>query len=263
MPNQPPPNQLEQDFARANEDPSLRGAFLRNFCEYQVFIMQPEKEHPGDQSPPNPTDNSFRTFTLRKDGVHFIPIFSSLARIPASFQHGYKHKPMSVRELFSMTNQAHFVLNPGSEHVLEFTPEQVRQLLHAKEENAITSMTFSIARDAGVRVQHPNENHKVLINELAQYFRTQISVQRAYMALYQCIHDCEPPHLLVAAETTDTSDHIPKAIRKIGLSTPFEDPPLDIFMVKPGAHQNPKLIISDMQLIYVSKQPWWRFWRHR
>jgi hypothetical protein len=173
-----PENDLERLLIRSAAEPDQRTSFLKTLAKADLILALIDS---GDAR-----EGYIVPEVTHEDDV-FVPIFTSDARVEAMFG---DEKLMIVRQtlkqIAEQIDDAHFVLNPGSEHGREFMAEDVAAILRG-DFAAVAAEGFERGSDDGeggppTLVGRPNPLPVHLTAPLAALFATLPEVRAAHVA---------------------------------------------------------------------------------
>jgi hypothetical protein len=184
-----PENDLEKALVRAVKEPATAPLFYRLLLASDLLVLGTVEGQ----------EDATRAFSLApggkislvpgttKDGVQYLPVFSSLARMQDYVKQESKYLSVNGRALLDLTRGAPVILNPASEYGKELAPDQVRQLLDG------LGSSHTIAGEAAYPM--------ALVEMLAGLFATRPEVEIAWMIQVVEAANPEQPHPLVGIET--------------------------------------------------------------
>lgn len=170
-----PENDLERLLVRAEDDPEQRVAFLKALTKADIVFGLVDSGDPRE---------GYIVPEVSDDDLAFVPIFTSEARVEAMFG---DEKLMIVHQtlgqIAGQIEDAHFVLNPGSDYGQEFLAAEVAALLRGEFEE-VAAGEFEGEEDSGppLQVGRPNPLPVHLTAPLAAMFATMPAVNAAYVA---------------------------------------------------------------------------------
>ena len=162
-------NQLEKALVEAVKNPASAPDFYRLLLESDLLVIgSVEGQEDAREQITLKPGVELKLVPGQKDGVKFLPVFSSLARMQEYVQQERKFLNINGRALLDLTRGAPVILNPASEYGKELTADQVRQLLDGpRSETRLTVGTK----------EHPTALVKLLTGVLAN----RPDVERAWM----------------------------------------------------------------------------------
>jgi hypothetical protein len=110
---------LELLFSKTSQQPELFSEFLNQLLISDVFCI-------GDDSDQS---NVYFQMLETPEGEQAIPFFLSLDTLRSSFGDDLDYFIMSARDFFEMTKGAVLLLNPASDYMKEFAPDEIEFLL--------------------------------------------------------------------------------------------------------------------------------------
>lgn len=225
---------LEQALERAAGEPAARPEFYRQLLDAQVIVI-------GHSDPPAAGTAMLEAgarvsiFNWQtKDGLPFIPFFSSLAALQRVLDEEAGYLALPVRTLFEMTRGATLVLNPGSDHGKEFFPAEVEALLTSGVNHVGTQRVVQEATE--VLLGQPANRPEAMVSALAALFAKHAGVRAAYLCLMHDPAASPAPVLMIGVEGVDEADLDP-VIREAGAVAADTAPagePVDFVQVRRG-----------------------------
>jgi hypothetical protein len=186
-----PENELEKALVRAVKEPQSAPNFYRLLLSSDLLVMgSVEGQEDATAAFSLAPGGRISLVTGTNNGVPFLPVFSSLARMQEYVKQEAKYLSVNGRALLDLTRGAPVVLNPASEYGKELSPENVRQLLDGAAEIRV------IAGDA---VSLP----LALLDMLAGLFATRPEVQTAWMIHFGTVGQSQEPQPLIGIELSD------------------------------------------------------------
>ena len=123
-------NELERALVKAVKSPASAPDFYRLLLESDLLVMGTvEGQEDASERFTLAPGGRIKLVTGVKNGVSFLPIFSSLLRMQEYVKQETKYLSVNGRALLDVTRGAPVTLNPASEYGKELTPQQVVQLL--------------------------------------------------------------------------------------------------------------------------------------
>jgi hypothetical protein len=199
-----PENDLEQALVKASHDAATAPDFYRLLLGSDLLVLgsvdgQEEATDEFNLAP----GGRVNLVTGIKDGVRFLPVFSSVPRMQAYVQEESKYLRVNGRALLDLTRGAPVTLNPGSDYGKELTPEEVRHLLDGPR---------STPRMVMGEVQLPPG----LAEALAALFVTRPDIETGWMIMVTSADQTQPPHPLVGiAIDTKTGGDWPSLMQSL------------------------------------------------
>lgn len=186
-----PENDLERALVAAVADPAAAPRFYELLLSAQLLVMgsaegQEDARDPFRVAP----GQNLKLEIGERDGRKFLPVFSSVARMQEWVKAETRYLAMTGRDLLETTRGAPVILNPGSSHGKELTPQQVAQLLDptvpvpARPMTAIGEADYPMA----------------LVNALTVLFAARPEVVTAWMIQVTFADRAMEPHPLVGIE---------------------------------------------------------------
>ena len=196
-------NELEKALVAAVKTPSSAPEFYRLLLESDLLVMGAAegREEAQEQFSLEPGTN-LKLVTGLKDGVQYLPIFSSLARMQEFVQQETKYLSINGRALLELTRGGPIILNPASQYGKELSPLEVHQLLGGPTA--------------------PSEKHIVtgeapypmpLVQALTSVFAARPDIETAWMIQVTFADRADQPHPLVGIETAGDWPSLVQAIQ--------------------------------------------------
>jgi hypothetical protein len=220
-----PVNNLEKSLVSAATNPSSRPQFYRDLLETNIFVIQYGKSNLNIQ------DNVLREGTelkiehLERDGIAWLPIFSSLERLQQFIRTDATYLQFKARDLFEMTRGAHIVLNPGFDYGKEFVPQEIAGMLDGSIFKPRQS--YVAEKETTVLIGQPATYPHQLVKVLSEYFARHKSVNRAYLVLFHNPDGDEKPHLLIGIDLSGDPENVFGEAGMIGSEVLEKDEVLD------------------------------------
>ncbi|MFM8424170.1 MAG: enhanced serine sensitivity protein SseB C-terminal domain-containing protein [Chloroflexota bacterium] len=201
-----PVNRLEKSLMRAAINPSHRPQFYRDLLVSEILIIQFGQSNLNIKNNVLQEDAKLRIQHLEKDGVAWLPIFSSLERLRQFDRAASHYLQFPARDFFEITRGMHVVLNPRFEYGKEFNPFEIAGMLDGSIFKP--SQTLIAHKEATVFIGQPATYPHQLVKVLSEYFFRNPSVNRAYLVLFHNPGSGEKPHLLVGIDVSDNTETI-------------------------------------------------------
>ena len=196
-------NELEKALVAAVKTPSSAPEFYRLLLESDLLVMGAAegREEAQEQFSLEPGTN-LKLVTGLKDGVQYLPIFSSLARMQEFVQQETKYLSINGRALLELTRGGPIILNPASQYGKELSPLEVHQLLGGptapSEKHIITG-----------EAPYPMP----LVQALTSVFAARPDIETAWMIQVTFADRADQPHPLVGIETAGDWPSLVQAIQ--------------------------------------------------
>lgn len=187
-----PLNELEELLVAAATDPTARPRFCRALLDNDLFVLAIHDE------------SGIRIQTARRGDEDIVPVFSSLPRLEEFAREvglaEYKHEQGTGRELLTILETAHVVLNPVSDYGKEFYPREIRAILDGSELKRLKIIGIDESQPA--LFSQPSTYPQELVDDLKASFAFGKAVKRAYLAQ---IHQTKNrrPQLVVGIEADE------------------------------------------------------------
>ncbi len=201
-----PVNSLEKSLMSAATNPSSRPQFYRDLLEANIFIVQHGKNNLNVQNNVLQEGVELKIQHIEKDGISWLPIFSSLQRLQQFIPSESNYLQLKARDFFEITRGAHIVLNPNFDYGKEFIPQEIKGML----DDSIfkPTQTYIAQKETKVLIGQPaNYPHK-LAKALSEYFSGNKFVNRAYLVWFHNPESGEKPHLLISIDVSDNAEKI-------------------------------------------------------
>ena len=166
-----PENELERVLVQASHDPHLAPEFYRLLLDSDLLVLGSiaGQDDQNEQFSLEPGDQ-INLIPGEKNGVRYLPVFSSLPRMQEYTRTESKYLRVNGRALLDLTRGAPVTLNPASEYGKELTADQVRQLLDGAHVSP---------RIIDSDIEPPEQ----LMDVLREFFATRPEVQTAWMTM--------------------------------------------------------------------------------
>jgi hypothetical protein len=128
-----------------------------------------------------------------------------------------------------ITKGANLFLNPGAACGKELLAEEVSSILDGSLWQP--SERWAAQEDEQVVIGGPARHPEELVAALTRFFRTQKSVQRAFVAMFFNPKRDEKPHILIAIEVTGEWEPVVAGAGMIARDVPVPDPPVDFMQI--------------------------------
>lgn len=188
-----PANELEELLIRAAQDATRRPRFCRTLLESELFVIVINDE------------KGTLIQTWQRDGQQVVPVFSSLARLQefalATELQEYEHSHVGGRELLTILQTAHVILNPVSDYGKEFYPQEIQGLLDGSELQRLK--LIAVDETQPVLLSQPISYPLKLVDALKASFARDKSVRSAYLAQAHQPAIRESAQLVVGIEAAD------------------------------------------------------------
>ena len=122
-----PENELEKSLMKAATDPAYRPQFYRDLLQSEIYAISADPQSAGIQNGVLPKGSQLRIQSWERNGVHWLPIFSSLQRLQQSLQRESNYLRLNAKSFFELTRGAHVVLNPGLPYGRSLSPLRLRK----------------------------------------------------------------------------------------------------------------------------------------
>lgn len=199
---------LTELLRRAATEPAARPAFYEALMAATVYVIG----RIGDDAPAREGEATLAEGDQvqlqnwnRPDGSPVIPFFTSLDTLKQGIAEECPFLALPARSLFEMTQGAELVLDPGSDHGKEFTPEEIANLLASGLSRTATTRTVEKATQ--VLLGQPAQPPEAMLASLRTLFAQRPQVSRAFLAL---MHDGSgaKPHLIIGIEADGEDERI-------------------------------------------------------
>ena len=195
-------NALEQALVKAAKNPAAGPDFYRLLLDSNLLVMGTAEgmESASEEFALSP-GGKLNLVTGLKDGVQYLPVFSSMPRMQEFVKQETKFLSIRGRDLLDITRGAPVILNPASEYGKEFSANEILQLLDVP--------------GAGIPQYSIEEDYPAaLVEALASVFTARPDVLTAWMVKVGFSDRGGERHPLVGIEM-DTSGDWPSLIKAI------------------------------------------------
>jgi len=192
-----PENETERLLVVAATAPAERPRFLRALMEAQVFVVLLPVGGPLAIGPDGklPAGTDLRLST--RGDSRAIEVFTTPSRARVAHREEHIVAPDTTRALFARFPGAPFVLNPGLDYSVAFTPEETARLLAGDLETG--PRTVVIEQPTQVLLSVPTPYPHELTAALATLFATMPAIAAGFLA--QVTFPGEAPHTLVGIDS--------------------------------------------------------------
>jgi hypothetical protein len=206
-----PENPLEEALIAASSASDARpSAFYRLLLESTLFVVDDNPDNPageGSRMLQPGTDLHFRVMVI--EGVPFVPLFSSLARLQAVVTGPRKYVGMIGRDLLGMIRGSHAVLNYGSDCGARFHMDELDGMLSGEIFRGYT--THVVEKQASLLLGLPAVHPTHLTDALSDFLRKEKTVKAAYLAHGAYADTNEPPHSIIGIDASgDFAELMPR-----------------------------------------------------
>jgi hypothetical protein len=207
-----PENHLEQLMAAMDKSPKRAAEFFRELLNSEVVTLG--KPAPGSKVKDGfqilPEETKFNMRLLDFQGQPVVPIYTTMKRmtevIPEQYYTETGYVRMNFLVLLQMlgTNEK-YTINPGHMLVRTLTPEGVKGLLdgsifkHLEEAQRDFDASPRVhpvlyPKDVQIQLSRPKNPPTILMNKLAQHFRSIRDVEQAFLGEIFVPSSGQPPH---------------------------------------------------------------------
>lgn len=164
---------------RVYGDPTLRPDFFRVLLRSNIFIVGSTGEGKSGKATLAVGDEVSVVSGQKPSGEVFIPFFTSKERLRKWITTDSSCLELAAKDLFQLVNGAGLILDPGAECAMEFSPEDVRQMLTLGLPSY--SETEVVQQSTEVTLAEPASPPLELMQALNKFLRTRPQVQVAYL----------------------------------------------------------------------------------
>jgi hypothetical protein len=241
-----PVNSLEKSLMNAATNPSSRPQFYRDLLEADIFVIQYGKSNLNIQNEVLQEGTQLKIQHIERDGIAWLPIFSSLQRLQQSLRSEANYLQFKARDFFEITRGAHVILNPGFDYGKEFVPQEIAGMLDGSIFKP--TQTYVTPKDTKVLIGQPAKYPHELVKVLSEYFARNKSVNRAYLVLFHNPESGEKPHLLIGIDASGDWEKVFGDAGMIGSEVMGKEEPIDFIRLdQPGFSQR---IINSTKPFY-------------
>lgn len=207
-----PENPLEAALLRATNDPEARPDFYQLLMTSPLFLLGGLNRQSEDGSYLHlRVGDDMNLATLRHNGRHYHPAFTALTRLSAFAPDDTRIFTATGRDLFLCTKGAEFVLNPNSEIGKQLSATEIAFWLDPS-----ARARRNLLRDRPqARLGEPSEYPQKVVDALRVLFANRAEVRSAYVLEVSFSDRPEPPHPLIAIETTGSWEKIYTEVSQI------------------------------------------------
>jgi len=204
-----PANKLEQALHQAAIDEKHVEAFYALLMESRVFILgKPAVEKTGDFVITDDDELLINHWETEEDKSPVIPFFTSLQTLQKTIPEDEPYLEVPTEALFRMTLGVPMVLNPNTEHGMEFGPEDVVSLLGS---DSLNNEGDLLDEDddfdpEGIYLDVLLETPEDLVAKLSEVMGEHNQIETAYLAVIHEPSVDHDPHLLVGIKGNGNLD---------------------------------------------------------
>lgn len=224
-----PQNAFERSLERAATDPSHRPQFYRDLTGAELFIVQPAPPAGGSGRRVLEAGETIQVGRIEWNGMSYIPVFSSLKRLEAGLTEPAGFLAMNAIEFMKITKGANLLLNPGAACGKELPADEIASILDGSIWEP--SERWQAEEEEQVMIGQPARYPEELVSALDRFFRTQKSVQRAFIAMFFNPKRDEKPHTLIAIEVSGEWEAVVAGAGMIAREVVVPDPPVDFMQI--------------------------------
>jgi len=195
-----PENDLERVLVQAAVNSAAWPTFYRLLLDSEIVVLGlVEKQDEGQK---------LRLTQIEFKNRIYHPIFTSTARIGPYAKEHPKYFVMKGRDLFTTTQGAYFVLNPGSDYMKELLPEELAEVMHPDS---------AMARqpEGKILVSKPAVFPVAIADALSKLFATRPQVEAAYIAQMAVAGRDDPPHPIVGVKMEGLWEPLAQEIERV------------------------------------------------
>jgi hypothetical protein len=192
---------LEQIFLHAVHEPAYRPDFLEKLLEANIYCIRYSNENmPRALSEKDLNEEQSISLKIWTDTEYgqIIPFFTSLNKLRKIAEEDESFICLPCRILFEITLGAHLILNPKSEAVKEFHPNEIKGILLGDYEQYFES--YELIEDSSFYINQPEKYPYFMVEQLKQFFSTELHIIAAYLAQIYDTEIDEKPSLLIGLE---------------------------------------------------------------
>ena len=187
---------LEEILIHAVHEPAYRPEFLEKLLEANIYCIQYDVEELTEKFPEK-TFNNKQSISLKvwddPEYGHIIPFFTSVEKLRKISNENFICLPCRI--LFEITLGAHLILNPESEAIKEFYPDEIRGILLGDYSQVLES--YEIEGDSIFLMKQPDIYPEFMVGQLKHFFSTELHIIAAYLAQIYDSDMSEIPFLLI------------------------------------------------------------------
>jgi hypothetical protein len=247
-----PENNLEKALMRAATEPAARPDFCNQLLASDLYVIG------TPDTPQNPgamrlaDGDKLHLVSVEKNGLKYLPVFSSLSRLQASVSGQQGYIAVNGRALFEMTKGSHFVLNPGSDYGKELPPGEIAMLLDPGK-----PQTIKITAPTKVLVGQPAVYPHDLVNALKACFAKHKDVVSAHLVQIAFADAAQPPHPMIGVAMTGDWDSLAAEIGRVAkIAAPGIT--FDMMRIEPGKAGDVATALVKTPPFYQRKKSLWR-----
>jgi hypothetical protein len=201
---------LDKALDAATKSREKQSEYYNLFLNSEIFI--PTHDLPLKESRDRAgTDETIRPIIIESEGKKYLMLFDTRERLSswAKREVGVAVVPGHV-VLEMMSADIQWALNPGTDHVKIFFPEEIKWL----KENVAKSAEQKLAKGTTVQIGAPPNIPAGLVEPLIQTLLRNPEVIEAYLAQVHYVKEGEKPHLALVLRIDATPAMTLETIRK-------------------------------------------------
>jgi hypothetical protein len=175
---------LESLFLQAIEQPVHRPEFLEQLLEGHIYCVgHTDQADDADLIVMHQLQAGTKIFIKSWDDEQFdriVPFFTSLEKMKLAVDPKESFLCLSTRIFFEMTSGAKLILNPESDAVKVFYPNEIQAMLEGNF--SLEPEAYTYDEEVEVLLSEPDPYPEQMVRDLNIFFKTQSQVKAAYLA---------------------------------------------------------------------------------
>jgi len=211
--------ELENIFLHAVHEPAYRPDFLEKLLTANIYCIRYQRVKDTIETQLKEVRDedyiSLKTWDDPEYG-HIIPFFTSLEKLRKISSEDDLFICLPCRIFFEMTLGSHLILNPESNAIKEFFPDEIKSILQGDFGQIAES--YELETDAEIFITEPEHYPEFMVEQLKQFFLSELHIVAAYLAEIYDPEIDEEPTLMIGLQFDKilSDDYIETLHRKIG-----------------------------------------------
>lgn len=192
---------LRESLKKAISDPSMRPHFYEQLIKSDVFVITDGREMPIERGVLQ-AGAIMGIKTLKKsDDTPVISVYSNLEQLQKSIHEKVTYLQLPCKELFSIIKGSYVVLDPNTEYMKEFPPEEIEAI--ANDTIFVTGKQLVAKKKTQVMIGQPAVYPQEIVDGLTSYFKRDTRVKKAYLAQFYNPESDDHAHPLIVIECAE------------------------------------------------------------
>ncbi|GMA98220.1 enhanced serine sensitivity protein SseB C-terminal domain-containing protein [Pelosinus sp. IPA-1] len=192
---------LRETLKKAISDPSMRPQFYEQLIKSDVFVITDGREMPIEKGVLQPGATVGIKTLKNPDDNPVIPVYSSLEQLQKSIQEKVIYLQLPCKELFSIIKGSYVVLDPNTEYMKEFPPEEIEAIVNGTI--FVTGRQMVANKKTQVMIGQPAVYPQEIVDRLTSYFKRDTRVKKAYLAQFYNPESDDRAHPLIVIECAE------------------------------------------------------------